>query len=170
MYFVPEGQHDRSQARSAFRGPCPRRGYRTQPRVSTLGTQTNGSPGRGERGGYQMKLAPIALQKSEYAIGTCYNWTIGPRFRLVRTFDLAPPSGRVALGGRFSGLKPWAEYWSPVGAQKPHPRDNSPPWSRHISASSPARSQIARSASDRRWRRKLHPLHSWLGHWPGRQK
>jgi hypothetical protein len=72
-------------------------------RVSTLGTQTNGSPGRGERGGYQMKLAPIALQKSEYAIGTCYNWTIGPRFRLVRTFDLAPPSGRAAPGGRSEG-------------------------------------------------------------------
>jgi hypothetical protein len=50
-----------------------------------------------------MKLAPIALQKSEYAIGTCYNWTIGPRFRLVRTFDLAPPSGRAAPGGRSEG-------------------------------------------------------------------
>ncbi len=35
------------------------------------------------------------------AIGTRYNRTIGPRFRLVRTFDLAPLSGRVALGGRF---------------------------------------------------------------------
>ena len=64
-----------------------------------------------------MKLAPIAAQKSECAIGTCYNWTIGPRFRLVRTFDLAPPSGRVALGGRFPGLKPWAEFCSPCGAQ-----------------------------------------------------
>jgi hypothetical protein len=42
---------------------------------------------------------------------------IGPRFRLVRTFDLAPPSGRVALGGRFPGLKPWAEFCSPFGAQ-----------------------------------------------------
>jgi hypothetical protein len=38
-----------------------------------------------------------------------YNWTIGARFRLVRTFDLAPPSGRAGLGGRFPGLKPWAE-------------------------------------------------------------
>jgi hypothetical protein len=45
---------------------------------------------RGERGGYQRKLAPIAAQKSDYAIGTGYNWTIGPRFRLFRTFDLAP--------------------------------------------------------------------------------
>jgi hypothetical protein len=59
----------------------------------------------------------IAAQESERTIGTCYNWTIGPRFRLVRTFDLAPPSGRVALGGRFPGLKPWAEFCSPCGAQ-----------------------------------------------------
>src|SRR5450631_1078768 len=36
---------------------------------------------------------------------------------LVRTFDLAPLSGRVALGGRFPGLKPWAEFSSPCGAQ-----------------------------------------------------
>src|ERR1700694_413862 len=61
--------------------------------------------------GTSRRLAPIAAQKSECAIGTCYNWTIGPRFRLVRTFDLAPPSGRVALGGRFPGLKPWAKSW-----------------------------------------------------------
>jgi hypothetical protein len=74
-----------------------------------------GSLARGERCGYQIKLAPIATEKSECAIGTCYNWTIGPRFRLVGTFDLAPPSGRVALGGRFPGLKPWAESCSPFG-------------------------------------------------------
>jgi hypothetical protein len=66
---------------------------------------------------YQMKLAPVAAQKSECAIGTCDNWTFGPRFRLVRTSDLAPPSGRVARGGRFPGLKPWAEFFSPFGAQ-----------------------------------------------------
>ena len=45
-----------------------------------------------------------------------------PRFRLVRTFDLAPPSGRVALGGRFPGLKPWAEFCSPCGAENKEPR------------------------------------------------
>ncbi len=39
------------------------------------------------------KLAPIATQKSGCAIGTFYNWTIGLRFRLVRTFDLAPFQG-----------------------------------------------------------------------------
>jgi hypothetical protein len=52
----------------------------------------------------------------ERTIGTCYNWTIGRRFP-CRTFDLAPLSGRVALGGRFPGLKPWAEFCSPCGAQ-----------------------------------------------------
>jgi hypothetical protein len=72
---------------------------------------------KGQRRGYQMKLAPIAAQESECAIGTCDNWTIGPRFRLVRTFDRAPPSGRVALGGRFQGLKLWAKSSSPCGAQ-----------------------------------------------------
>ena len=43
---------------------------------------------------YQMKLAPIAAQKSEYAIETCYHWTIGPiSALLVRRFDLAPLQG-----------------------------------------------------------------------------
>ena len=51
-------------------------------------------------------------------MGRAPNWTIGPRFRLVRPFDLAPPSGRVALGGRFPGLKLWAEFSSPFEAQK----------------------------------------------------
>src|SRR6478609_4953962 len=42
--------------------------------------------------------------------------TIGPRFRLVTTFDLASlPAGRVALDGRFPGLKPWARFCSPFG-------------------------------------------------------
>ncbi|MEA3146139.1 MAG: hypothetical protein QOI53_1611 [Verrucomicrobiota bacterium] len=71
---------------------------------------------------YQMKLAPVAAQKSECAIGTCDNWTFGPRFRLVRTSDLAPPTGRVARGGRFPGLKPWAEFCSPFGAQNKRPQ------------------------------------------------
>ncbi len=63
-----------------------------------------------------MKLARIAAQKSECAIGTCYNWTIGPRFRLVRTFDLAPFQG-TSLSVVSPGLKPWAEFCSPCGAQ-----------------------------------------------------
>ena len=44
-----------------------------------------------------MKLPPIAAQKSEYAIGACSNWNIGPRFRLVKTFGLAPPLQSVSL-------------------------------------------------------------------------
>jgi hypothetical protein len=89
--FVPEGPTDRSQGGSAL----PRRGWRTQPRVSTLGIiKTNGSPRRGGRCCYQMNLAPIATQKSEYAIETCYHWTIGPTSALlVRRFDLAPLQG-----------------------------------------------------------------------------
>jgi hypothetical protein len=54
MVFVPEGQHDRSQARSAWVWSfghlqkvspefAPRRGWRAQPRVSTLGTDHVGS-------------------------------------------------------------------------------------------------------------------------------
>ncbi len=43
------------------------------------------------------EVAPNAAQKSEGAIGTCYNWTVGPRFRLVRTFDLAPLQGASLL-------------------------------------------------------------------------
>jgi hypothetical protein len=45
------------------------------------------------------------------------NCTIGHRFHLVGRSSLAPPSGRVALGGRFPGLKPWAEFRSPCGAK-----------------------------------------------------
>jgi hypothetical protein len=57
------------------------------------------------------------------AVGTCDNWTIGPRFRLVITFDLAPLRA-LALGGRFPALKPWAAFGSPSGAQnKGQPKD-----------------------------------------------
>jgi hypothetical protein len=61
-----------------------------------------------------MKLAPIPVQKSECAIGTCDNWTIGPRFAVLGR-SIWALSGRVALGGRFPGLKPGAESCSPFG-------------------------------------------------------
>jgi len=38
-----------------------------------------------------MNLVPIAAQKSEYAIETCYHWTYSAL--LVRGFDLAPLQG-----------------------------------------------------------------------------
>jgi hypothetical protein len=38
-----------------------------------------------------------------------------PCFRMVSTFDLPPLQG-ASLGPRFPGLKPWAEFSSPFGA------------------------------------------------------
>ena len=67
----------------------PRRGYRTQPRVSTLGIFKNK---RFALKGREMiiphKLAPIASQKSQCQLG---------RVRLVRTFDLASLQGASHL-------------------------------------------------------------------------
>jgi hypothetical protein len=42
--------------------------------------------------------------------------TIALSVRVVSPLYLAPLSGRVALGGRFPELKPWAESSSPFGA------------------------------------------------------
>jgi hypothetical protein len=42
-----------------------------------------------------------------------------PHFYLVRTFDLAPLSGRIAQVGQFPGLKTWAESSSPFGRKFP---------------------------------------------------
>jgi len=61
----------------------------------------------------------IAAQKSECAIDACDRWTIGQLLCLVRTFDLAPLQGAPLWGGRFPGLKSWAESSSPFGAQIP---------------------------------------------------
>jgi hypothetical protein len=51
-------------------------------------------------------------------IRTCHHrWLyFGPYVRFVSTFDLAHPSWRLVPGGRFPGLKPWAEVYSPFGA------------------------------------------------------
>src|SRR3984957_10185383 len=93
----------------------PRRGYRPYPRVLTLGI---------------IKISGFALKGREaLADEFCTyllrkNWrvqlrraTIGPCVRFVITFDLAHPSGRLVPGGRFPGLKPWAEVYSPFGAR-----------------------------------------------------
>ncbi len=60
--------------------------------------------------------APVAAAESECGNRDVRQLDHRTRFHLVRTFDLAPPSGRVALGGRFPGLKPWAEFCSRCGA------------------------------------------------------
>jgi hypothetical protein len=51
--------------------------------------------------------------REERAIKTSYNDTL--LSWVVSTFDLPPLQG-VSLGGRFPGLKPWAESYSPFGA------------------------------------------------------
>jgi hypothetical protein len=51
--------------------------------------------------------------REERAIKTYYNDTL--LSCVVSTFDLPPLQG-VSLGGRFPGLKPWAESYSPFGA------------------------------------------------------
>jgi hypothetical protein len=58
-------------------GLAPTKGYRTQPSVSTLGNPQNKRFAliRGERCGYQMKLAPIAAQSQS---GQLERATIGP--------------------------------------------------------------------------------------------
>jgi hypothetical protein len=40
----------------------------------------DGSPCKGERCDYAMNLAPIAAQKLEWVIETCYNCAIGTLF------------------------------------------------------------------------------------------
>jgi hypothetical protein len=51
--------------------------------------------------------------QGQRAIETCYDWDPTPFGQDVRS---GAPSGRVAPGGRFPGLKPWAEVYSPFGA------------------------------------------------------
>jgi hypothetical protein len=50
---------------------CPEGGYRTQPRVSTLGTLKINEFALKGREADQINLAPVAAQKLECAIETC---------------------------------------------------------------------------------------------------
>jgi hypothetical protein len=71
--------------------PC--RGYRTQPRVSTLGTNRS------------IRFALKLKGREKRALRHIYNDTC---FRVASTFDLPPLQG-ASLRDRFPGLKPWAE-------------------------------------------------------------
>ena len=75
MVFVPEGQHDSSQARSAWSAPKGLEdsaqgfnpGNPQKKRFALKGREMR------ERRGYQMNLAPIAAQELERTTETCYN-------------------------------------------------------------------------------------------------
>jgi hypothetical protein len=88
--------------------------------LSPFGESTTGVvPNRGglpqPRGLSPSEEFPIAVSRADRSpnpnYGVCPQSGFGS---LVRTFDLAPPSGRVALGG-LPGLKPWAEFCRPFG-------------------------------------------------------
>jgi hypothetical protein len=67
-----------------------------------------------------MNLTPIGAQKSGCAIATCYNWIIGPYFRLVRlTFDLAPLEGASLWVVGSQGWKPGLSPPAPSGRRFP---------------------------------------------------
>ena len=56
-------------------------------------------------------ISPPTLQMS-------HNFTTSPAWLGRSIWRPLQPSGRVALGGRFLGLKPWAEFRSPCGGAK----------------------------------------------------
>jgi hypothetical protein len=63
--------------------------------------------------GYQMSLVSIVAQNESARLQSA---PIGPYFRVVSKFDLAPLQGASLMGGRFPGLKPWAKSCCPFGA------------------------------------------------------
>jgi hypothetical protein len=93
---------------------CPEDGYRTQPRVSTLGTLKINQFALKGREADQINLAPVAAQKLECAIEACDN--LEPIFvRLIHSTCRLFRARRS--GWRFPGLKPWAEPSSPFRAK-----------------------------------------------------
>ena len=81
--FVPEGQHDSSQARSAWAAP---KGLEDSAQGFNPENPQNkrfALKGR-ERRDYQLNLAPIAAQELERITETCYNWILPPTL-LVRS-------------------------------------------------------------------------------------
>jgi hypothetical protein len=106
--------------RVSLRGDlCPEGGYRTQPRVSTLGTcKINEFALKGREAG-GINFALIAAQKLECTIETCF--ILDPTFALLVRSICRPFRARRS-GWQFPGLKPWAESSCPFGA-KTHRRD-----------------------------------------------
>jgi hypothetical protein len=113
------GQNSIAQGSGIWRGSlqcdlCPEGGHRTQPRVSTLGTLKISAFALKGREADQLNFAPIAAQKIESAIETCYN--LKPIFALLVRSICRPFRARRPWS-RFPGLKPWAESSSPFGAK-----------------------------------------------------
>jgi hypothetical protein len=96
--------------------PQPRRGYRTQPRVSTLGNLKNERFALKGREATD-ELAPIAAGKIRVREKRAY-------FHVANTFGLPPLQLQGAsLGELLPGLKPWAEPSGPFGAKTPKSSD-----------------------------------------------
>src|ERR1700759_265088 len=118
-FVARSGQESLVQGSAIWRGSlqgdlCPEGGHRTQPRVSILGTLKIKAFTPKGREPDQLKFAPIAAQKIEFAIETCYN--LEPTFALlVRSF--CRPFRARRSWWRFPGLKPWAESSCPFGAK-----------------------------------------------------
>jgi hypothetical protein len=113
------GQNSVAQGSGIWRGSlqgdlCPEGGHRTQPRVSTLGTLKINEFALKGREADQINFAPIAAQKLECAIETCYD--LEPTFALL-VRSVCRPFRACRSWWRFPGLKPWAEASSPFGAK-----------------------------------------------------
>jgi hypothetical protein len=93
---------------------CPEGGYRTQPRVSTLGTIKINEFALKGREADQINLAPVTTKKLDCAIDAGYN--LEPTFALLVRSICRPFRARHS-GWRFPGLKPWAESSCPFGAK-----------------------------------------------------
>ena len=83
-------------------------------RVSTLGTLKINELSLKRRETDQLNFAPIAAQKIELAIETCYS--VEPTFALLVRSICRPFRARRSWW-RFPGLKPWVESSSPFGAK-----------------------------------------------------
>ncbi len=97
----------------------PRRGYTTQPGVSTPGTDLNRTAPC--RGAILIGLITLRKERTTYPFQNAHRLAIhlgfGERLWEVWTLFSGAPSGRMGGGVRFLGLKPQAESCSPFGAK-----------------------------------------------------